>query len=72
MVTKLKSCLMLSFNWPLLQDFQVDAMEKFIAEASIPVVTVFDNDPNNNEYVNKFFDGTNSKVLDSASCNAAF
>nr|UZC53375.1 protein disulfide isomerase-2 [Nicotiana benthamiana] len=45
------------------EDFQVDAMEKFIADASIPVVTVFDNDPNNHEYVNKFFDGTNSKAL---------
>ncbi|CAN4101833.1 unnamed protein product [Withania somnifera] len=43
--------------------FQVDAMEKFIAEASIPVVTIFDNDPNNHPYVNKFFDGTNAKAM---------
>lgn len=54
-----------------LQDFQVDAMEKFIEESSIPIVTFFDNDPNNHPYVNKFFEGTNAKVLESASCNAA-
>ncbi|KAK6786019.1 hypothetical protein RDI58_014544 [Solanum bulbocastanum] len=46
------------------EDFQVDAMEKFISESSIPIVTIFDNDPNNHPYVNKFFEGTNAKVLD--------
>ncbi|KAJ8553065.1 hypothetical protein K7X08_020458 [Anisodus acutangulus] len=45
------------------EDFQVDAMEKFIAEASIPIVTIFDNKPENHPYVNKFFDGTNDKTL---------
>ncbi|KAM3309248.1 protein disulfide-isomerase [Capsicum chacoense] len=45
------------------EDFQVDAMEKFITEASIPVLTIFDKDPNNHPYVNKFFDSTNAKTM---------
>ncbi|TMW86309.1 hypothetical protein EJD97_021598 [Solanum chilense] len=45
------------------EDFDVDAMEKFISESSIPVVTIFDNDPNNHPYVNKFFESTNAKAL---------
>lgn len=45
------------------QDFQVDAMVKFITEASIPIVTIFNKDPSNYEYVNKFFDSSNDKVL---------
>ncbi|KAL2521259.1 Protein disulfide isomerase-like 1-2 [Forsythia ovata] len=45
------------------QDFQVAAMEKFIEEASIPVVTIFDNDPSNHPYVNKFFDSPNAKAM---------
>ncbi|MCD7466571.1 hypothetical protein HAX54_003399, partial [Datura stramonium] len=44
------------------EDFQVDAMEKFITEASIPIVTIYDNDPNNHPYVSKFSRGTNAKV----------
>lgn len=45
------------------QDFQVDAIEKFISEASIPIVTIFNKDPSNYDYVNKFFDSSNDKVL---------
>ncbi|XP_073021162.1 protein disulfide isomerase-like 1-2 [Primulina eburnea] len=41
------------------QDFKVDAMEKFIGEASIPLVTVRDNDPSN--HINKFFESSNAK-----------
>ncbi|KAL2528100.1 Protein disulfide isomerase-like 1-1 [Forsythia ovata] len=38
-------------------------MDKFIEEASIPVGTIFYNDPSNHPYVNKFFDSPNAKVL---------
>ncbi|KAL2545643.1 hypothetical protein Fot_14876 [Forsythia ovata] len=44
-------------------DFQVAVMEKFIEEASIPIVTIFDNDPSNHPYVNKFFDNPNAKAM---------
>ncbi|XP_075478805.1 protein disulfide isomerase-like 1-2 [Primulina tabacum] len=43
------------------QDFKVDAMEKFIEEASIPLVTVRENDPSNHPYINKFFESSNAK-----------
>ncbi|CAI9758350.1 unnamed protein product [Fraxinus pennsylvanica] len=45
------------------QDFQVAALEKFIEEASIPVVTIFDKDPINHPYVNKFFQSPNAKAM---------
>ncbi|KAI3462416.1 hypothetical protein Pfo_019079 [Paulownia fortunei] len=45
------------------QNFQVDAMEKFIEEATIPIVTVWDNDPRNHPYINKFFDSANDKAM---------
>lgn len=38
-------------------------MEKFIAGSSIPIVTIFNKDPSNYEYVNKFFDNSNDKVF---------
>ncbi|KAL3507083.1 hypothetical protein ACH5RR_032465 [Cinchona calisaya] len=44
-------------------DFQIDAIEDFIEEASIPVVTIFDNGPSKFEYVNKFFSSPKAKVL---------
>ncbi|KAL2528303.1 Protein disulfide isomerase-like 1-1 [Forsythia ovata] len=44
-------------------DFQVDAMEKFIEEASIPIVTVYNSDPSNHPYVNKFFESPNAKAM---------
>ncbi|KAL2504688.1 Protein disulfide isomerase-like 1-2 [Abeliophyllum distichum] len=44
-------------------DFQVDAMEKFIEEASIPIVTIFNSDPSNHPYVNKFFESPNAKAM---------
>ncbi|KAJ8773354.1 hypothetical protein K2173_028531 [Erythroxylum novogranatense] len=46
-----------------LQDFKVDALEKFVADASIPLVTVFNNDPNNHPFVVKFFESPHAKAM---------
>ncbi|KAG2401207.1 Protein disulfide-isomerase [Vigna angularis] len=43
------------------KDFQVDTLEKFVEESSIPVVTIFNNDPNNHPFVVKFFNSPNAK-----------
>lgn len=40
----------------------MDAMEKFVEEASVPVLTLFNNDPNNQPFVIKFFYNPNAKV----------
>ncbi|KAK4756210.1 hypothetical protein SAY87_006337 [Trapa incisa] len=45
------------------QDFHVDALEKFVEESSIPMVTVFNNDPTNHPYVIKFFSNANAKAM---------
>ena len=45
-----------------IQDFDGEALEKFVKESSIPLITVFDKDPNNHPYVIKFFDSPNTKV----------
>lgn len=45
-----------------LQDFNVEALEKFIESSSIPVVTVFNNDPSNHPYVIKFFNSPTEKA----------
>ncbi|KAL8473472.1 hypothetical protein ACS0TY_030345 [Phlomoides rotata] len=45
------------------QDFKVDALEKFIEESTIPIVTVWDSNPNNHPYINKFFGGSDDKAL---------
>lgn len=47
-----------------MQDFDVDAAEKFIAEATVPIVTIFDQEPENQVYVSKFFKTPNAKVPD--------
>ncbi|KAF8404076.1 hypothetical protein HHK36_008953 [Tetracentron sinense] len=44
------------------QDFHVDALEKFVEEASVPSVTLFDKDPSNHPFVVKFFNSPNAKV----------
>lgn len=44
------------------QDFNVDALEKFVEEASLPIVTLFDKDPSNHPFVIKFFNSPNAKV----------
>jgi protein disulfide-isomerase A1 len=33
------------------QDFHVDALEKFVEEASVPIVTLFNKDPSNHPFV---------------------
>lgn len=45
------------------QDFNLDDLEKFIEEASIPIVTLFDKDPSNHPFVIKFFNSANSKAM---------
>lgn len=45
-----------------MQDFHVDAMEKFVEEASVPVLTIFNKDPVNRPFVTKFFNNPNAKV----------
>ncbi|KAI9113336.1 hypothetical protein K1719_015861 [Acacia pycnantha] len=45
------------------QDFHVEALEKFVEETSIPIVTVFNNDPSNHPYVMKFFNSPNAKAM---------
>lgn len=44
------------------QDFNVDALEKFVEEASLPIVTLFNKDPSNHPFVIKFFNSPNAKV----------
>lgn len=44
------------------KDFHVDALEKFVEETSVPIVTIFNKDPSNHPYVMKFFYSKNSKV----------
>lgn len=47
-----------------LQDFHIDALQKFIEEGTIPLVTFFTDDPNNHKFVSKFFDNVeNAKVI---------
>ncbi|KAF5806276.1 putative protein disulfide-isomerase [Helianthus annuus] len=45
------------------EDFNSDALEKFVEEASTPTVTVFNNDPKNHPYVIKFFSTPNAKAM---------
>ncbi|XP_010521263.1 PREDICTED: protein disulfide isomerase-like 1-1 [Tarenaya hassleriana] len=45
------------------KDFNVEAMEKFVKESSIPIVTIFDSDPANHPYVIKFFDSPDDKAM---------
>lgn len=45
------------------QDFDVDNLEKFIKESSIPIVTLFSKDPAHHPYVIKFFESPNAKAL---------
>ncbi|KAM5548522.1 hypothetical protein ABKV19_000100 [Rosa sericea] len=45
------------------KEFNAEALEKFIEESSLPVVTEFNNDPDNHRFVIKFFNGPNDKVM---------
>ena len=46
-----------------MQNFDVDAMVKFVEESSVPIVTEFNNDPSNHPFVIKFFNSPNAKVF---------
>ena len=41
----------------------MEALEKFIEESSVPVVTVFNNEPSNHPFVVKFFNSPHAKVI---------
>ncbi|XP_057490551.1 protein disulfide-isomerase-like [Actinidia eriantha] len=45
------------------QDFNIDALEKFVEETSIPLMTIFNKDPNNHPFVIKFFNSPNDKAM---------
>ncbi|KAF7130493.1 hypothetical protein RHSIM_Rhsim10G0129000 [Rhododendron simsii] len=45
------------------QDFQVDAMQKFVEAASVPIVTLYTKDPSNHPFLMKFFESPNDKVM---------
>lgn len=45
------------------QNFEVDALEKFIEGASVPTVTLFNKDPDNHPFLVKFFDSSNAKAM---------
>ncbi|XP_052191016.1 protein disulfide-isomerase [Diospyros lotus] len=45
------------------QDFKVDILEKFIEEASVPTLTLFNKDPSNHPFVIKFFNSPNAKAM---------
>ncbi|EXB60097.1 Protein disulfide-isomerase [Morus notabilis] len=45
------------------KDFDVAASEKFVEDASVPIVTVFDNDRSNHPFVIKFFNSQNAKAM---------
>ncbi|KVI08228.1 disulfide isomerase [Cynara cardunculus var. scolymus] len=43
------------------KNFEVDALEKFIEEGSIPLVTLFDQNPDNQPFLNKYFGSPDEK-----------
>ncbi|XP_031273106.1 protein disulfide-isomerase-like [Pistacia vera] len=45
------------------KDFKVDALEKFVEESSIPLVTLFSSDPSLHPFVIKFFNSPNAKAM---------
>ncbi|XP_058786941.1 protein disulfide-isomerase [Vicia villosa] len=45
------------------KDFNVEALEKFVEESSIPLVTIFNNEPSNHPFVVKFFNSPNAKAM---------
>lgn len=45
------------------KDFNVDALEKFVEESSIPIVTLFNKDPSNHPFVVKYFDSPLAKAM---------
>lgn len=45
------------------QKFEVDVLEKFIEDASIPLVTLFDQSPTNQPFLVKYFESPNTKAM---------
>nr|XP_043629074.1 protein disulfide-isomerase-like [Erigeron canadensis] len=45
------------------QKFEVDALEKFIEDASTPLVTLFDQSPANQPFLVKYFESPNTKAM---------
>ncbi|KAE8709833.1 PDI-like 1-1 isoform 2 [Hibiscus syriacus] len=45
------------------QDFNLQALEKFVEESSIPLVTLFNSDPSNHPFVIKFYNNPHDKVM---------
>ncbi|KAE8666487.1 Protein disulfide-isomerase [Hibiscus syriacus] len=45
------------------KDFNVQALEKFVEESSIPLVTLFNSDPSNHPFVIKFYNNPHDKVM---------
>ncbi|XP_027331944.1 protein disulfide-isomerase-like isoform X1 [Abrus precatorius] len=45
------------------KDFHVEALEKFVEESSVPIVTIFNNDPSNHPFVIKFFNNPHVKAM---------
>ncbi|KAJ0867601.1 putative protein disulfide-isomerase [Helianthus annuus] len=43
------------------QKFDVDALEKFVEDSSIPLVTLFDQSPTNQPFLVKYFESPNAK-----------
>lgn len=55
-------CSHLNSSESFLQEFDVDALEKFVEETSIPTVTLFNKDPKHHPFVIKYFNSPNAKV----------
>uniref|UniRef100_A0A7N0TUS9 Protein disulfide-isomerase n=1 Tax=Kalanchoe fedtschenkoi TaxID=63787 RepID=A0A7N0TUS9_KALFE len=45
------------------QNFDVEALQKFVEESTVPLVTVFDNDQSNHPYLNKYFNSPSDKAM---------
>ncbi|KAG8378255.1 hypothetical protein BUALT_Bualt08G0118600 [Buddleja alternifolia] len=45
------------------QEFDVDALVKFVEETSIPTITLFNKDPKHHPFVIKFFNSPNAKAM---------
>ncbi|KAK9266218.1 hypothetical protein L1049_012422 [Liquidambar formosana] len=45
------------------QDFQLDALEKFVDEASMPIVTIFNADQTNQPFLVRFFNSPYAKAM---------
>ncbi|KAL9274208.1 disulfide-isomerase-like protein [Drosera capensis] len=52
-----------SIQKPVVRDFQVDALEKFVRETSIPTVILWDKDPKSFPRISEFFSNPYTKVV---------